>query len=140
MKIVLAVDGSEIGTSAVRHVVALAKELKDAPKVTLLFADPPLLKAVAAELGAEGVKKYHADNAEFAFKKARALLKRAKLTVKEVAVVGEPPATIVKTAKSEKADLIVMGSHGRGALKTLFVGSVAMKVIGSSEIPVTIAR
>jgi nucleotide-binding universal stress UspA family protein len=140
MKILLAVDGSETGLGAARHVVALSKSLKAAPVVTLLHADPPLAKAVALELGEQGVAKYHADNGEMALKKARAVLKRAGLAVTERPLVGEPAATILKQATSSRADLIVMGTHGRGALKRLIVGSVTQKVISSSEIPVTVVR
>lgn len=140
MKILLAVDGSEIGMSSVRHVVALSKALNAAPKLTLLYADPPLLKSVAVELGVEGVARYHAENGEYALKKAKAALKRAQLAFTERVLVSDPAAAIVKQAKTDKADLIVMGSHGRGALKSLFVGSVAMKVIGTSTVPVTVTR
>ena len=55
-------------------------------------------------------------------------------------MVGEPAESIVKQAKSGKADLIVMGTHGRGALKQLLVGSVALKVIATSSVPVVVAR
>lgn len=140
MKILLPVDGSETGLSAVRHVVALSKSLKAAPVVTLLYADPPLAKAVALELGEEGVAKYHADNGEMALKKARAVLKRAGLAFTERPLIGEPAATILKQAKSGRADLIVMGTHGRGALKSLIVGSVTQKVISASSVPVTVVR
>jgi nucleotide-binding universal stress UspA family protein len=140
MKILLAVDGSETGLSAARHVVALSKSLKAPPVVTLLYADPPLAKAVALELGEEGVAQYHADNGETALKKARAVLKRAGLTFSERPMIGEPVTTILKQAKSVRADLIVMGTHGRGALKSLIVGSVTQKIISTSSIPVTVVR
>lgn len=140
MKILLAVDGSETGLSAVRHVVALSKSLNAPPAITLLYADPPLMKSVQLELGTAGVDKYHADNGELALKKARAALKRAGLAFIERLVVGEPAATIVKQAKSGRADLIVMGTHGRSALKSLIVGSVARKVIATSTTPVTVVR
>jgi nucleotide-binding universal stress UspA family protein len=41
---------------------------------------------------------------------------------------GDPAGAILKTAEKEKADLIVMGSRGLGALKSLLVGSVSQKV------------
>lgn len=140
MKILLAVDGSDIGLNAVRHVAALKKSLSAAPTVTLLYVDPPLMKSVALELGADGVAQYHAENGETALKKARAVLKRAGLAFTERMVVGEPAPTIVKQAKSGRADLVVMGTHGRGALKSLIVGSVALKVVASSTAPVTLVR
>jgi len=39
-----------------------------------------------------------------------------------------------------KADLIVMGSHGRGALMNLFMGSIATQVLAQAKQPVLIIR
>ena len=47
---------------------------------------------------------------------------------------------IVQTAKDEKADLIVIGSHGRTGLMRLMLGSVATKVVAESPIPVLVTR
>ena len=105
MKILLAVDGSEIGLAAVRHLVELSKSLADLPTVTLLYVDPPLLRSVALELGSDGVERYHAENGAYAMKKARTALKRAQLPFAEKIVVGEPAESIVKQAKATKADL-----------------------------------
>lgn len=140
MKILLAVDGSDAGLSAARHVVTLRKSLKAPPAITLLYADPPLARAVTLELGTEGAAKFHAGNGEMALKRARAALKRADSNFTERMVVGEPAATILEQAKSSRADLIVMGTHGQGALKGLILGSVAQKVISTSAIPVTVVR
>ena len=140
MKILLAVDGSEIGLAAVRQLVEFGKSLAEPPEVTLFYADPPLLRSVALNLGKDGVASYHAENAAYAMKKARTALKRARLPFHETYLVGEPAESIVKQAKASKADLIVVGTHGRGALKQLFVGSVALKVIALSPVPVLVAR
>jgi nucleotide-binding universal stress UspA family protein len=45
---------------------------------------------------------------------------------------------ILEVAKTEKADLIVMGTHGREGIERLQLGSVAQAVAGSSSIPVQI--
>jgi nucleotide-binding universal stress UspA family protein len=53
---------------------------------------------------------------------------------------GNPGELIAKLAEAEKFDLVVMGSHGRGALGNLMVGSVATKVLASCKVPVLIVR
>jgi nucleotide-binding universal stress UspA family protein len=59
----------------------------------------------------------------------------------EAHLLDEPPAeAILKAAESSHADLIVMGSHGRGALGHLLLGGVASKVLRLSEIPVLTLR
>jgi nucleotide-binding universal stress UspA family protein len=45
---------------------------------------------------------------------------------------------ILEVAQAEKADLIVMGTHGREGLERLQLGSVALAVAGSSSIPVQV--
>jgi nucleotide-binding universal stress UspA family protein len=47
---------------------------------------------------------------------------------------------ILEVAKSRKADMIVMGSHGRRGLSAMVIGSETQKVVNHSHIPVTIYR
>jgi nucleotide-binding universal stress UspA family protein len=140
MRIVLAVDGSPISTRAARHVASLHKALADKPEVIVLYADAPLLRSVAMSLGTRGVDKYHADNGRFALKGAKPVLSRAGAAFIEKVLVGDPAPTILKFIKASKCDLLVMGSHGRGAFKNLVLGSVATKVLSQCDVPVTIVR
>jgi len=56
--------------------------------------------------------------------------------------VGEAEAdeAILKLARDEAADMIVVGSHGRTGLRRLLMGSVTEKVIGNAPCPVLVAR
>ena len=49
-----------------------------------------------------------------------------------------PARTIVETAASEDADMIMITSRGRGGLDYLMVGSVAQRIVENTEIPVFI--
>lgn len=51
---------------------------------------------------------------------------------------GHPAETILNEAKRLNADVIVMGSHGKGALEHAFLGSVAEKVLRKTTVPVFI--
>jgi nucleotide-binding universal stress UspA family protein len=51
-----------------------------------------------------------------------------------------PAAGIVQTAKTEGADLIIVGSHGRSGIARLMLGSVANKVVAESPVPVLVVR
>jgi universal stress protein A len=54
---------------------------------------------------------------------------------------GHPVEEIVKEAKKAKANLIVMGSHGRSALSAIVLGSVSYGVIhNDTSIPILIVR
>jgi nucleotide-binding universal stress UspA family protein len=49
---------------------------------------------------------------------------------------GEPAATIVRLAKDEGVDMIVMGTHGRTGLLRMLMGSVAEAVVRRADCPV----
>jgi nucleotide-binding universal stress UspA family protein len=53
---------------------------------------------------------------------------------------GEPGPAIVEAAQSEAADLIVVGSHGRGRVGRFLIGSVSDHVIRNATAPVLIVR
>jgi nucleotide-binding universal stress UspA family protein len=54
-------------------------------------------------------------------------------------VVGAPVAAeILELARSERADLIAMGTHGRRGLERLVLGSVADKIVRASDVPVLV--
>ena len=53
---------------------------------------------------------------------------------------GKPAALILDVAASHTADLIVMGTHGRGGIEDLFLGSVAARVVRKARCPVMTIR
>jgi len=53
---------------------------------------------------------------------------------------GKPATKIVEGAKSWPADLIVVGSHGRGGVERLMLGSVAESVVRHAPCPVLVVR
>jgi nucleotide-binding universal stress UspA family protein len=140
MRILLAVDGSQTGNRAARFVAKLSSGLSDKPHVTLLYVDEPLMRSVTLELGVEGTARYHDENGKFALRVAKAALKRAEVEFEEQVLIGNPAETIIKVARASRSNLIVMGSHGRSAFQSVFLGSVTIKVLAHSEIPVTIIR
>ena len=63
-------------------------------------------------------------------------LRARNLVVKTQLVWGNPSREILAKARREKADLIVMGTHGRTGLPHMVMGSVAEKAVRLSRIPV----
>jgi nucleotide-binding universal stress UspA family protein len=57
-----------------------------------------------------------------------------------VLTLHAPAPAIVSFARDKRADLIVMGTHGRGRVASLLIGSVAEKVLRTASCPVLIVR
>jgi len=53
---------------------------------------------------------------------------------------GKPVSKMIEVAKNWSADLIVMGSHGRGKIHGLFLGSVSQEVLHHAPCPVLVIR
>jgi nucleotide-binding universal stress UspA family protein len=137
MKILLAADGSDHSTKAARY---LARHWPARDTVTLLSVDLPLTESIARWLDAETIARFHADNGKAALKAARRILNRAGRPFKEQLLVGDPATEIVELARKGGYELIIMGSHGRGIIKNLFLGSVVTKVLSTSRVPVLVVR
>ena len=65
---------------------------------------------------------------------------RADVTVVRRVIHGTPFLEIVRLAREEEIDLIVMGTHGRTGLQQILIGSVAEKVVRKAPCPVLVVR
>ncbi|MBW8310900.1 MAG: universal stress protein [Rhizobium sp.] len=140
MKILLAVDGSKAAQAATKLAAQMAKAMAAPPTLVLMHSDAPLMRRVAAELGIDATRTYHEGNSNLALKPSRAALKRAGVAFGEKTTVGDPAESITRAAKAGKFDLVIMGSHGRTALSSVLLGSVANKVLSQSTVPVLVVR
>ena len=65
-------------------------------------------------------------------------LRERPLSIESLVVEGLPAEEILRKARENGASMIVLGSHGHGAVYHLFSGSVVTAVLHQSEIPVTV--
>lgn len=66
--------------------------------------------------------------------------KKARLKAATELRDGDPAEQIVRAARSTRADLIVVGTHGRRGLQKFFLGSVAERVVKMAPCPVVTVR
>lgn len=142
--ILLATDGSD----ASAHAAALAVDLArvHGARLTALYVVDPYPYLGIGEANPMGFQAYMSaayDHAAQAHARVAALCDDGGKPVELMLRMAEDlPAVdgILKLAKEEGADLIVVGSHGRGGLMRLVLGSVASKVVAQSPLPVLVAR
>lgn len=133
-------DFSKASGPAFTKAVRLAKQ--NHAELILVHVLPRVLPAGYA-VWQKTYGRIDAQERRFAQSRLSALLakaRRAKVRGKVLLLSGVTYDEIVRAARSERADLIVMGSHGWTGLKKLLMGSVAERVVGLSPCPVLIVR
>lgn len=88
----------------------------------------------------EVIRAHHERMSAEVFQKVAVVAKREKVQVQQEMLVGMPAQVIARQAIRRHAKEIVMGTRGLGGVKGLFMGSVAMKVVHLSRLPVTLVK
>jgi nucleotide-binding universal stress UspA family protein len=141
--ILIPTDGSELAGKAVKHGAHLAKCL--GAKVTVLTVTTPyhiftVETKMVEDTPGEYRKEAQAEGAKL-LASAADTAKAAGVACDTVQVEHEHVfQAITDTAKSKSCDLIVMSSHGRRGLSAVILGSVTVKVLTHSRIPVLVHR
>jgi nucleotide-binding universal stress UspA family protein len=136
-KILVPSDGSKTAQKAARYAVDLAKQLKASIIIMSVIDIRSLIAQIAQTGSAAEPAIYTTEPLEDYLKKAveryageiKKLCDKSGVASKISIKMGHPVEEIVKEAKRVKANLIVMGSHGRSALSATVLGSVSYGVI-----------
>ncbi|MCX7893424.1 MAG: universal stress protein [Burkholderiales bacterium] len=141
-KILLAVDGSEQALGATRRLVASFAWYREKPTVELVTVHPPLphIAAMGVAVTQEMLDRYYREEGESHLAGAKALLDAAGADYRSHIFVGQAAETIAEQAKRLGCDVIWMGTHGRGAVGSLLLGSVATKVLHLTHVPVMLVH
>lgn len=139
-KVLLPVDGSDGSARAARHVARFAAMAKDLGVHVVNIQSRGDDWMVRRMITPEELVKMEGDWAESAMAPAREILKAAGVACTEHVEQGEVAPTIARLAESLGCDQIVMGTRGHSALGDLLLGSVAVKVLHLTKIPVTLVK
>jgi nucleotide-binding universal stress UspA family protein len=140
MKILVPVDGSEYGRAAVEFVASRSTLIGTEPQVDVINVQFAVPARAARLVGKAALTEYYTDESDKALKPALRRLAKAGLTASAHYLVGHPGEEISAAAMRDKVDLIVMGSHGRSALKGLLFGSVTNNVLARTRVPMLVVR
>ncbi len=136
--ILVPLDGSALAESVMPHVVAMAKAF-DA-RCTLLRVIE--LCYVAGQMMPVDPLDWRVNKAEGeAYLSARAeRLRQEGLQVEQAVLEGSPAQQIIDFGQAQKADLIILSSHGQSGLSRWNVSSVVQKVLNQAHISTLVAR
>ena len=139
MKLLVAVDLSESTEKLVNVTEEIAKAMS--AKVWILHnAEPPpdVLEFTSDPQTAREARanKFRGEHRQI--QKIADRLRQAGLDATALLVHGATVATILKEASDLNVDMIVVGSHGRGAMYQLLLGSVCEEVLRNSRCPIVV--
>ena len=138
-RILVPTDGSTEGERAVAHALDLAA-VHDAAVHAVHVVDTASYAGMPMEASWEGVGELLRGDAEEAVAAVEALAEETVVDVETAVVEGSPSREIIRYAEGNGCDLVVMGTHGRGGIDRLLLGSVAEKVVRGAAVPVLTVR
>jgi len=140
--ILVPTDFGELGEKALAYGKALARLFESSLHVVHVI-EGPFGDSVPVEGYVAGLPEFSARLRKSARAQLARLLdqsERSELQAVEATLSGNASREIVRYAKEQDVDLIVMGTHGRGALAHLLLGSVAERVVRNAPCPVLTVR
>jgi nucleotide-binding universal stress UspA family protein len=142
-KLLVPTDGSGAALRALQQAIALAKASPDA-SIHLVHAheEPLIYGEIAVYVPRAKMEELQRANSEgvLAGAETAAALKDSGVRYTKEALIGPIGETIARHAERLGCDAIVMGRHGKSTIGDLFMGSVAMKVLHLTRLPVLLVR
>jgi nucleotide-binding universal stress UspA family protein len=141
-RIVVASDFSKPSQKAFTTALALAKANR--ATLTILHVIVPITPIVPEQyFDAETWERFDSQARRWGQQRLRRLTEKAKHAgIRAVGLLleGDPAQQITRAVRSKRADLLVVGTHGRTGLTKFFVGSIASRVVATAPCPVVTVR
>lgn len=142
-RILVATDFSPASAAALAYAKTLADRFDASLHLLHVLEDPYVTGAFAADVYAPpppGLRESWLKSAESSIKVLLTEAEKSAYDAHTEIVFGPIARTIVDRATAIGADLIVMGTHGRGGMAHLLMGSVAERVVRTAPCPVLTTR
>jgi nucleotide-binding universal stress UspA family protein len=138
-RILVPTDGSAGVERAIEQAARLAA-VHGAEVHSIYVLNTANFASLPMETSWEGVSDMFREDGEEALERVRNIVRGYDVPVRTHLIEGSPSREIVDFAVEEGCDLIVMGTHGRGGIDRLLLGSVAERVVRGSPVPVLTVR
>jgi nucleotide-binding universal stress UspA family protein len=139
MKLLIAIDLSDATDKILDHIKKFALKIK--PKIWIVHVVQPDPDFVGYEVGPKAERDFIAKK----FQKKHTNLQKISEQLRETGLEATPlllqgatVETILEEADDIDADMIIVGSHGRGMMYNIFIGSVSKEILKNSKRPVLI--
>lgn len=138
-KILVATDASEYSRRALKSALELARKFHSEVELLIVIDKQ---RAYAVNLLDEHVnwQKQNEQAGELALQATLEGMDISDVTVTKKIVSGKPANIIIQEIVDEAIDLVVMGSHGYGAITGAILGSVSQRVLHGAKCSVLIAK
>ncbi len=140
MKILIAADGSDYTKRMLGYIAAHDEWLGARHAYTVMHCVLAIPHRAAAFVDRAQVRAFYESDAEAVFKPIRSFFSMQGINATFVHRIGSPAENVAKLAERGKFDLVILGTHGHGAISGIVMGSVATKVVSLCKIPVLLIR
>jgi nucleotide-binding universal stress UspA family protein len=137
MRIIVGVDDSDMAESAARRALDFGGRLGAEIDIVNVSHVPSTVLAAMAGVPTVAEDFAHAQR-EAVWKRMAPLLEGTN--ARRVDLEGYPPDALIEHARATSADLIVVGSRGRGDLASLLLGSTSHRVVNNAPCDVMVVR
>lgn len=140
LKILIAVDGSELSLDAVHHALSLMRQGLQASVVLAHVQEPASLYEMVVSRDPALIAAASEEAGQHLLASARVLMEAAGVAFESVVGVGDVAHTLVDLTEEHGCDMVVIGARGQGAITSALLGSVSQALVQSSPVPVTIVK
>ena len=140
-RILVPSDFSDSARLALRYGISFAREYQ--AELTVLHVVETIAVGYASDLFPVPMAEVFQEIAGYARSELAKLAQQARekgVAVVEKVVQGKPSAEIIRVAREDTIDVIVLGTHGKGVLDHALFGSTTEKVVRKAPCPVLICR
>ncbi len=142
-KILVPIDGSSTSNLGIREALKLAKDQSAKLRLVHVVDELVIMSSPDAVIPAGDLVGALRDAGRKILDRAAALVRKAGGNAETVLIErfgGRAADSIVAEASKWRADLIVLGTHGRRGVRRMVLGSDAEEVVRSSPVPVLLVR
>jgi nucleotide-binding universal stress UspA family protein len=140
MKILLPIDGSALSLNEVHFALRLLSSGLQGELLLVNVQAPANLYEIINQPDPSLREQVNQEAGLHAMEPALALVSAAGVAFESLVVTGSPPTALLELIELHGCDLVVMGTHGAGPLRSAWEGSVAKDMLHLSPVPVLLVK